>query len=57
MLATVSNAEYTLRLVDYMTADGYTFDPRKFQQFEERRLQEEREAFLRRANAHFKSKH
>lgn len=57
MLSTISNSEYVLRLVDYMTADGYTFDPDKFQAFEDQRKQQERNAFLARANAHFKSTH
>jgi hypothetical protein len=57
MLSTISNQEYVLRLVDYMTADGWTFDPAKLQQAEQQRLQQERVAFLRRANDHFKSMH
>jgi hypothetical protein len=35
MLSTISNQEYVLRLVDYMTADGWTFDPAKLQQAEQ----------------------
>lgn len=54
MLATVSNEEYVLRLVDYMTADGYTFDLEKFKK---QRQEQERAAFLQRAEAHFKSMH
>lgn len=57
MLATVSNTEYVLRVVDYMTADGYTFDPEKFEQIEKRRQEQELAAFLQRAEAFFKSKH